>query len=119
MSSLCTFGPQRKPYFKTRSPVSILGRRPGRGGRKPVKAGNKNGKGGFRKRGGESLATWSSHQGAGGERWVDGPTTVPKQPRIRVEFGLLWSAMGDLPGTSKWVINVTKADVSKEISLGC
>lgn len=36
-----------------------------------VKAGNKDGNSGFRKREGESLATWSSHQGAGGERgWM-------------------------------------------------
>lgn len=49
-----------------------------------------------------------------GERWVDEPMTVPKQPRIRAEFGLLWSTTGGLPGTSKWVINVTKADVSKK-----
>lgn len=63
MSNLCTFGPQKKPSFKTRSLVSIFGWHPGRGGRnerKPGKAGNKTGKGGFRKHGGESLANGAS-----------------------------------------------------------
>ena len=51
--------------------------------------------------------------------WIDGLMMVPVQPLIGVEFRLLCSAMGSLPENSEWVTNVTKADVSKEISLGC
>lgn len=44
---------------------------------------------------------------------------VPVQPVTGVQFELLCSAMGSLPGNSEWVTNVTNADVPKEISLGC